>query len=85
MGTAFFFTVVENIRLGFFFEFLSSTSGETRVFRDANRQLSISLTYVECLTAFTSVSIDKVRLIQLGLLILEPEATTNCTVGFISN
>ena len=71
--------------MGLDFKGIPSANRDAHVFRDAHSKLTFSLTYVECLTAFTSVSIDKVRLIQLGLLIFEPKATTDRTVGFISN
>ena len=45
---------------------LSSTNGDTH------------LTYIERLTAFACVSIDKVRLVQLGLPIPEPKAVAEC-------
>ena len=59
------------------FHGLSSTNGDRHVFRDTHPKLTFSLTYIERLTAFACVSIDKVRLVQLGLPILEPKPVTD--------
>ena len=71
--------------MGWNLKSIASAHRYAHVFRDTHPKLTLSLTYIERLTAFTSISIDEVRLVQLGLLIFEAKATADSTVGFICN
>ena len=61
------------------FKSIGSAHRYAHVFRDTHPKLTLSLTYIESLKAFTSISIDEVRLVQLGLLIFEAKATADST------
>ena len=80
-----FLTMIINVRFGFTTMCFTSTSGDPTVFRDTSRKLLFGLTYVERLTSFTCIFINKVRPTQLRLPIFEREVTSDRTVRFENN